>query len=228
MTVLASSILSRVRSQLIDTGSAPRWTDAELLRWLSDGQRTIAALQPDATTKVAIVQLVAGTRQALPADARMLLTVVRNMGADGVTPGRAIRVIMREIIDAQMPDWHQAPKQLSVVNYIYDPQDQKAFFVYPPNNGAGRIEINYHFDPAELTAVGQAISLDDIYSVALTDYTLFRAHQKDADSSGGLATAQLYLQAFTLFVTGVESSEVDANPNQQLTPFDASKKATAK
>jgi hypothetical protein len=228
MAVLASSILSRVRAQLIDTGSAPRWTDAELLRWLSDGQRTIAALQPDVAAKVAVVMLEAGTRQRIPTDGRQLLTVIRNMGADGQTPGRSVRIIMREIIDAQMWDWHQAPKQQVAVNYIYDPQDQKAFFVYPPNNGSGSVEINYQFIPPEITAADQAITLDDIFSVPLTDYVLFRAHQKDADSSGGLASAQLFLQAFTLFVTGTETGDIDSNANQQLTPFDSSKKATAK
>lgn len=228
MAVTADKILTRVRSQLVDDGTTPRWTDAELLRHLSDGQRTIAALQPDFATKVAVVKLAVGTRQVLPADGRSLLSVTRNMGTDGATPGRAVRVIMREVIDAQNADWHAAAKAQAVYNYIYDPQDQRAFFVFPPSNGAGYVEINYQFTPPEITTTADTIALEDIYQTPLMDYVMFRANQKDADSSGGLASAQLFLQAFTLFIQGTEAGDIDNNANLQLTPFDSSKKATGK
>ena len=46
MAVTAQTILTRVRTQLIDELTQQRWTDPELLRWLSDGQRTLVAMDP--------------------------------------------------------------------------------------------------------------------------------------------------------------------------------------
>ena len=88
MTVTAQTIIDRVRTQLIDE-DAVRWTDAELLRWLSDGQRAVVAFSAGASSTTAVKAMVAGTRQSIPADGHMLLTIVRNLSADQVTAGRA-------------------------------------------------------------------------------------------------------------------------------------------
>lgn len=226
MAVLVSDILTRVRTQLVDQTEPLRWSDDELLRHLNDGQRTIAAMQPDAAQKIGAMKMVAGTRQQIPADGISLLNVTRNMGNDGQTPGRTCRIIQRDIIDNQNPGWHSDPKATVVTNYIYDPLDQKGFFVYPPSNGSGYVEINYQYNPADALLDGE-ISLPDIYLTPLMDYTLFRAHMKDADSAGGQQLASLFLQAFTTFVTGASDATTQDNPNLRTTPFNPSTKATA-
>lgn len=228
MTVLASEIIDRVRTQLVDQAATKRWSDDELLRHLSDGQRTIAAISPDVITKVAVVQLAAGTRQSLPADGNQLLSIMRNMGTDGATPGRAVRVIRRDVIDDQNPNWHAEPKMNYTYNYVYDPLDPKAFFVYPPSNGSGRLEINYSYTPVEIDALTDEVDVPDLYVTALTDYVLSRAHMKDADSSGGSATAGMFLQLFQAFMQTTGDAEVAVNPNLQTMPFNPATKGTAK
>ena len=104
-TLTAQSIINKAVIQLNDISSV-RWTRAELLSWLNDGQRQIVVAQPAAANYVTSVKLTAGTQQAIPADGWMLLDVYRNMGADGVTPGRAIRIISKEMLDGFNPDWH--------------------------------------------------------------------------------------------------------------------------
>jgi hypothetical protein len=219
MTVLASAIITKVRNLLVDTGTSPRWTDAELLNHISDAQRTIAALQGDEVAKVAVVQLAAGTRQSLPADGVSLLNILRNMGTTGATPGRAVRLIRRDIIDDQNPNWHADAKTNYTYNYIYDPLDSKAFFVYPPAIGNHYIEINYTYVPAEVTSTSTALVVPDVYQTAVMDYVMFRCHQKDADSSGGHATAQMFLQIFQVFLQGFSGGETETNPNMQMAPF---------
>lgn len=46
--MLASEVIDRARDLLgdPDTGSS-RWTDADLVRWLNDGQRKLVSLRPD-------------------------------------------------------------------------------------------------------------------------------------------------------------------------------------
>jgi len=228
MTVLASEILSRVRSLLIDTEDTQRWSDAELLQHLSDAQRTVAALAPDEASDVAVVQLAEGTRQSLPADGVSLLNVYRNMGIAGTTPGRAIRLVRRELLDDQNPNWHSEAKVTIIYNYIYDPADATAFFVYPPSNGLGYIEINYCFTPAEIALTSTAISLPDVFITPLTDYVMYKALQKDSDFAAGQQRAQLHLQAFMLFLQGLDVAGQDSSPNNQMAPPNPQNKGSMK
>ena len=102
-----ANLLSRVESILQDTANV-RWTEAELLNYINDGQREIANLKPDATALHSNVQLVTGTKQAIPTDGLRLLSVVRNMSdaSGGATGGKAIRLVARDILDTQEPNWH--------------------------------------------------------------------------------------------------------------------------
>ena len=228
MAFTAADVLSRARNQLIDTDAVQRWSDAELLQYLSDGLRTVSAADPSTASKVAVMKMVAGTRQSLPADGNSLLSVTRNMGLDGVTPGRAVRIIRREIMDDMQPTWHADAKVTTVYNYIYDPQDARAFSVYPPSNGSGYIEINYQYTPVEITATTATLQLPDAYLTPLSDYVLMRAHQKDGDFAAGREKSAMYAGMFKLFMDLSDKGEVENNPNLQTIPFNPSLKATAK
>lgn len=224
----ANDIIDRARKQLIDTGELKRWSDEELLQWLSDGQRTIALAVPSAARKRQVIQLQQGTLQELPADAHLLLSVIRNMGMDGQTPGRAIRLVKREIMDAQNPDWHSAPKQPIVQNYVFDTQEKTSFWVYPPNDGRGYVQVNYAYVPAELTSLEDELAVNDIWSTALVDYLLFRANQKDSDFAAGKEIAEGYLRSFALAVSARGDGESEENPNLQLVGFDPLVRGAAK
>lgn len=228
MAVAASSILDRVRKQLIDDGSQKRWSDVELLSWLSDGQRAIVAVAPSAYARTTAMKLVAGTKQSVPDDGYMLLTVTRNMGLDGASPGRAIRISQRDAIDGFNPDWHRANQTQTIQNYIYDPAQKTVFYVYPPANGESYIEVVYSASPPDINTLGSLIHLPDIYQTPLFDYVMFRALQKDSDFGAGQQLAATYRQLFEAFMNASSSAELAENPNLQLAPSDASVKGAAK
>jgi hypothetical protein len=220
-------ILDRVRTQLIDINAVQRWTDTELLKWLSDGLRTVVGIVPSAASSTAIQALVQGTKQAIPANGYMLFSVVRNCNSDGSQPGRAVRITDRELLDAQNPDWHTATPSSAVTNYVFDPQEPDIFYVYPPNDGAGFVQLSYAVQPTELAATTDTIPLKDLYLTPLVDYVLFRAYQKDSDFGAGMAQAQMYLQLFMAFFGQSESAQKESNPNLQLTPFNPDVKGAA-
>ncbi|MDO8310527.1 MAG: hypothetical protein Q7T25_01160, partial [Sideroxyarcus sp.] len=113
MTISIASLLLRAGDLLQDVTNI-RWTQDELLRWLNDGQRAIVLERPEATAVNTSVLLVAGTKQTLPALGLRLLDLPRNMGVGGSTPGRAIRLVQREVLDAQLPDWHSMTASVPV------------------------------------------------------------------------------------------------------------------
>jgi hypothetical protein len=213
-TITAQTIVNNAALQLTDV-SGVRWTSAELLGWLNDGLRQIVTIQPNATSKISNVQLVAGTRQSIPSDGWMLLRVHRNMGSNGSTPGRAIRVISREVMDSFNPYWHTDTATTEVKNFIYDIEDQMAFYVYPPQIGGQYIELNYSQQPTNLT-LSQVIPIFDVFASALLDYIMYRACSKDAEYAPGLQLAQLYLSTFTAAIAVKDKSEKEVAPDNAL------------
>jgi hypothetical protein len=216
-TVTAQTIINKAAIQLTDIANI-RWTRAELLGWLNDGMRQIVLIQPNASSTTVSRLLVAGTRQTIPADGWLLLQIYRNMGTTGTTAGRAIRIVSRELLDAFNPNWHTATAAAEVRNYIYDAQDQTAFYVYPPNTGTQYIELNYSAQPANLTSESQVIPIFDVFQSALVDYILFRACSKDAEYAPGLQLAQNYLSTFASAVQGKTQTELVNDPINALNP----------
>lgn len=194
MAVAASSIINRVRTQLIDEGSTKRWSDTELLRWLSDGERTIVAANPTASALTATRALVSGAKQTGPTDCYKVLTVYSNVS------GRAISMVPRSLLDSQYPTWTNTGSAAEVRHFFLDPADEKCFYVYPINNGSGSVNLSYSKYPVELTSTSDNLTVDDIYQTALFDYVMFRAHSKDSDFAAGQALAAGYLQAFTAYI----------------------------
>lgn len=228
MAITAAAVSARARGLLIDPDGT-RWTDAEIMAWVSDAQRTILTAKPDVFGRVTKVALVAGTKQVLPDDAYLLLGVIRNTTSDG-TPRRAVRLVSREVMDAVSPDWHTATASPTVQNYIYDSTLLTTFFVYPPNTGAGYVDANYAVQPDEVTSMSAALPIPDNYLPALADYVLFRSYSKDSDFAAGMQLAASYYTSFTQFIAAAAGAQGLFNTNRALQPGDgtgAGSQATA-
>lgn len=216
-TITAKKIIDKAVIQLNDL-KATRWTRAELLEWVNDAQRTIVLMAPNSTNYTTVVQLVAGTRQEIPSDGWTLLDVYRNMGATGTIPGRAIRLVSKELLDGFNPDWHSDTQLSAVKNFLFDPQDQTAFWVYPPNDGTGRVQINYARNPVPCATENDSIYVNDILQTAILDYVLYKACSKDAEYVGGPELATGYFSAFMSSLGQKQTAETVNNPNQTLMP----------
>jgi hypothetical protein len=218
--VMAKSIIDRAAIQLTDLQSI-RWTRAELLDWVSDAQSQIAVLAPSATSTVDVVELDTGTRQSLPEKAWMLLAVYRNivLGVDfREQPGRAVQLVSRSVLDRFDPNWHNSKPSAQTINYLYDVQEPRTFWVYPPSNGRGMLELSYSVDPDALKLETQTLTVQSVYHPAVLDYVLFRACSKDAEYAPGLQLAQGYMTSFMNSVAGKTAMEDKNTPvliNQQ-------------
>ena len=202
MPIPAQSIIRRCIETLQDNTSV-RWPVNELVRYLNDGQREVVLHRPDAMVTSATVTCVPGTKQTLPANGAKLIEVVRNARAAGTK--RAVRMVNREILDAQTPGWHAIAGADDVLHFMYDPRDPRVFYVYPPATAATQLDIVYAAYPADIaepadgalfTAVTGNISLPDIYGNALQDYILYRAYSKDSEYAGNAQRAQAHYAAF--------------------------------
>lgn len=258
-TTLVRELLWRVSSQLLDTSPQfKRWGETELVFWLNDAQRAIAKFLPWSCARVDAVKLVAGTRQSIetilaanviPGDGsspanvngRVLQDVIRNMGADGATPGTSIRLLRREDLDTNRTDWHTAAGA-PISGYVFDPRTPKVFYVYPPVPSATAqwVELSYLAHPKDITAAapgnslysesgGNAttISVDDIYVDDIANYITARAHMKDAEAAGNNLMAAYYTQQFVSSINAQAAALTGVNPNLQSLPFAPQLPATA-
>lgn len=202
--MLASDITSRARIILQDADGV-RWADSELLKWISDGQRVIAVVRPDASSANYTHTLAAGSKQTLPANGSRLLDVVRNVSNAGA-PGRAVRIVDRETLDAQNPSWHTATPTGTIYNFTYDNRDPLNFYVYPPSNAGQKLDIIYSVIPSEVQSTGATLALLDLYAEPLLNYVLFRAYSKDAEFGSNAGLAQGYFQVF-MSLLGLKTSK---------------------
>lgn len=211
MAVAANFIINRVKD-LLNDANLVHWTEAELLRYLSDAQRFCVQVRPESNVITAIVPVVQGVRQTIPESGFILFDVIRNMGADGNhVPGRTVKPISRNDLDQIDPEWATVADAEDAVNFMYDVNNREVYYVSPPLVAGRCLEIAYAAVPAEIAAAGDSISMSDAYIPCLVEFVLYRARSKDISVEGqGVQTAARHLQNCTLMLTG-NAEEVESD-----------------
>lgn len=228
----ASEIMSRASTVLLDDDYT-RWTMPELAMWLTDALREVAVVVPKATSKNIVVDLVEGTRQALPSNCQQLLRVVRNVDMDGDNRvGKVvITIVQREGLDSQNPNWHDGQYvrfRPYARHFVFDETDPLTFYVWPGNDGTGHIEAVVSVIPDPIKPAGDAdpyllesydvpLGVIDVYANAILDYTLYRAYCKDAQNAGAANRAGLFYQQFSQSLGIRANAELVNSPNYKQT-----------
>lgn len=201
MAVTAKEILVKAGELLFDK-EYTRWKLPELVGWLNDGMRDICLAKPSAKSSTRVLSLAAGTHQSIPtasslAEPLQLIDVIRNITNEGPPreAGRTIKTVSRDLLDSENPDWHDGKSvrfRKTVRNVCFDEQNPLEFYVYPGNDGTGKVEALIAQIPAPIVATGDADDLDsyateidlpDIYASPLLDYVMARACSKDEEGN---------------------------------------------
>lgn len=252
-TILIKDAVWRISGLLNDVSPQfVRWPEKEIVNYINDAHLAITKFLPAACSRVDAIKLVPGTRQSIenipaanckPGDGStptvpilgsMLLDVIRNMGADGMTPGNSIRLLTdgRSVLDTMKPNWHTLTSD-TVSNFMYDPRTPRYFYISPgagiapqwvevaytaqpiaiPNTGTAGSEL-YLFDGANTTK----ISIADEHIDDIVNYACARCYMKNAQFGSGVNAA-----AFSALFTGSLNAKVIAltgnNPNLKRLPF---------
>jgi hypothetical protein len=169
--------------------------------------------------------LVDGAKQTLPATAAKLLDVVRN--AASASSRRSVRIVNRQLLDSQIPDWHISAPSINTVHYMYDPVTPRQFYVYPPATVLNQLEIVVAQYPSDLTepsagttftAVTGNIGMPDVLANALTDYVIARAYMKDTEQAGNAGRAQTHYALYTAALNNDFQGTVSTVPSTAGAP----------
>lgn len=244
--ITAANIITRVQAILQDDAGI-RWPSSELLLWISDAQREICLLKPDAGAVNGVVKLRRNTTKQTMSGIELtggnavagnrLLRVVRNIHttdfADntGTGAGRSIRLVDRRILDSQFPDWHDPSASAgtdaafistggNIINYVFDEVDPETFYVFPgvASSQDVYIEIVYSKVPADVTSTSDTIDIPDIYANAITDYVCYRAFTKESDYAANAQRAAAHYNSFVTAISTKQAGDVGTSPNQALAP----------
>jgi hypothetical protein len=142
---------------------------------------------------------------------------------------RAVRIVSREVLDAQTPDWHDplvagdASHAAVIKHYIYDEANPRNFYVYPgvASPAASYVEIIYSANPTTVAQNGN-LDIPDIFANAVMNYVLYMAYMKDAEYAGNQQRASSHFQLFMSSITGKAQLDAITSPN-----FDASRQVTS-
>ena len=182
-TILVSEILADIIGELNDPND-DWWTESQLIGFINDAMRQLSLVRPDATSVVEVVTLVPGTKQAVPTARRRLLNVIRNMGADGNTPGAVVWPVDRASLDSFNPDWHQDPEAVAIDNFILDEDYPKTYYVTPPVHSTTvvQVEVAFSVNPTLVSASGDTMTVDDVYKGPILHWALYRAYAVETES----------------------------------------------
>lgn len=187
-----NDILARAATMLLDQGN-DQWTAPELLSILNAGIAAITTVNPDDYVLTIRYKLAKGTLQNLPTGFKTLKEITRNLGANGVTPGRPCRLIQKRDMDRTGDDWHNAPQAAEVDCYMHDNDNKFIFWVYPPQKFPPQyVEIVGPAVPPRLTAASEEIPIGDENQDALLYYVLAHCYGKNA-KRGDVGKFNLYL-----------------------------------
>lgn len=227
-----------------------RWPEQEMVIVANYGQMALAKYLPQAGSRIDAIKLQAGTRQDLtkvlaanikPGDGSAaadafgitLLDIVRNMGADGATPGRIVRICDQDTKDSNDPDWHTRTGAV-VREFIFDKAMPKVFWVVPgvPVGGNVWVDINWLAEPtripdgglpgAEVYAADGAsnvlLGINDQFVEDLHNYMVGMLLLKGSKNTENVAKAQLHAGLFTQSLNAQVTVLTGVNPNLKQLP----------
>lgn len=224
-----------------------RWSARELIRVYNEATTVIGRLLVSSCSRMDSIKLQPGTVQSIATLAQAnvlpnpgadltgihLLEVPCNMGANGLTPGPAITVTSKKMLDAVSPNWHASTGPV-VRSIVFDPTLPRIFMVEPGVPVGTDVWVRAKFTalPAAvaLPAIDDkttwlvdgtnatAIALSDEHAPDIHAYMVARASMKDADYADP-AKAERFSQMFV----GSMNSKVEAltgtNPNLKRLPM---------
>ena len=210
--MLASEIIAQVSTILHDVGN-DRWPVSTHLAHLNAGLLEVVAFRPEAYVTHTPIQVTAGvTRQSLPAGTLRVLDFTHNLGADGNTPGKAVRMVSRDMLDATRPTWHGDPAATSVSHCVTDSRDPLTFYVYPRQKAETYLAAVVSVAPV-LAAASQLLPVSDLFANALVEFCLFKARSLDAEHAANGQLAAAHYQVFVSLVTGKGAVDAQFGPN---------------
>lgn len=214
MTVLASSVITKMKTTLNDIGLI-RWDESEHIGAINDAQDAILMGAPDLFEDHRDITLVAGNEQSLPADGYLLFDVLWNVAPDG-TQGRRITKVARSALDRSRAAWSESGAKTTVRHWTQDAKQKAKFYVAPrqPESESNKVHIRLARRPVDISSQGSELDVPDEMESAVFYYAMQRLLEKD-EKFAGSKQSMAFLQKFSMAVQVRGAGEDTAEATEQ-------------
>lgn len=174
-------VIDNVRSELLEA-SAAFWTDAELLRWLNDGERDFVN-KVRGIDKVSTVSTVAGrNRYPLPASFLASKAVFYNdVLSDGTDQWKRLQPTTLEKLAQENPGFLSDDEAARSIPRAYTIFANELYVTPTPRDDGKQIKMFHKGKAVPLTALSQSFTIDDSMADGLKAYVLWQAWAKEKE-----------------------------------------------
>jgi len=213
---MATITVGHLRDMTVDRlqdEDADLWSAQDFLNWYNLGARRIVGLDPRANPIIVAIKLAAGVLQSCPAGTIALLDVIRNMGDDGETAGRAITETSLDALKRANPSYSTETAAAIFFNFMRIPAEKTKFRIYPPSDGTTYVEIEYGKVPTIIVYDAAGVYLDasvgvkEDYVEPLFHYIAGSLYAKDTDIPGNMDKAKYHDARFVMIMGGTPNRQ---------------------
>lgn len=175
--MIVSDIITRVRRTFGDE-SAVQVDDADIIRWINDGQIEIVKNNDQALQTTSFQNLVAGqSTYTLPTDL-LLLRTLRFKYSDSLSFNRLIYKNMQQL-DETMDGWDGSAYTSGVPIYFTMFEGKALLFPTPDQSSTNGLKVLYNKQPVDVVTSGDSPGLPLVYHNTLVEYCLWQASLLD-------------------------------------------------
>lgn len=178
--ILASDIVSRVRTIINDTREEYRNSDIEIFGWILDCLNTILSARPAIFTKVAQVTLQEGPDQTVASVTR----AVAFAGVEGY-PRADLAAL-----DYFRPGWRAGAATATLENWSAGNTGPLSFTVFPPSVAGQMVPVLYVETPAPISQLEDPVGLPDNMVAPVVQYCVAMVESKDDEHVNSNRAAQ--------------------------------------
>lgn len=186
--MIVSDVKTRVKRQFGDE-AAVQVTDADILRWINDGQKDIALHNETVLQKSSTANSVANQQDyLLPTDLLTLRALHWKRNND--VAFYHLKGMSFQEFDEYIDGWEGTAFQASnpMVYTIFEGNIK--LFPIPIQSGTSNLKIFYNRQPADVVNDGDVIDLPAAYHNAIVSYCLTKAYELDEDWGAASTLAQ--------------------------------------
>lgn len=199
----ASDLIPKIRKLAHDEVAPYRHSDASIVDWLSDAQRTVVLVRPDAHTKLLDFTPVADqTEQDIAAISHLLVSVTTNK-----TTGKSIRKVELSTLDDFTPEWRTKAASANPEAWVTNPGSPTAFWLSPKPDTSVVLQVMATVTPTKLTATTDNFQIASVFDSAMMHAVLARLFEIDNNLESALLHSQSFAAELNIQSAAIEGSK---------------------
>lgn len=216
--MIVQDVITRVR-RIFGDEAAVQVTDADVIRWINDGQIEIVKHNDAALQKTDYVNLVLGQAQyTLPADLLILRSL--RFKYTSMLSYSALGYKNMQEFDNSIDGWDGTAYSNGTPVFFTMYEGKVILFPVPDQVSVNGLKVLYNQKPADVVGLGDAIPLPLIYHNTLVKYCMWQASLLDEDHEPGLMYKNDFTDDMSLLMGKETSDPVATYPTITVLEYD--------